>query len=159
MHHAFHVLSDIRTIRMQLLPPVVIVYQQLGRNGVVLFRTRGHRLLYQLALGIDLCVVLVSVIFLPAFLRPSGIRVFVPLLVGLFLLVLLAISFFLVPKLVAATILYGLVLLACVTLAGVLPRNCRLLSRPGSLSDSSHAGTCQNLQRACHRVISLSAAP
>ena len=54
-HHAFHVLSDIRAVRMQLLTSVVIVYQQPGRNGVVLFRTRGYRLLYQLALGIDLC--------------------------------------------------------------------------------------------------------
>lgn len=117
-HHAFHVLSDIRAVRMQLLTSVVIVYQQPGRNGVVLFRTRGYRLLYQLALGIDLCVVLVAVIFLAALLRPSGICVFVPLLVGLFLLILLAISFFLVPKFVAASLLYGLVLLARVALAG-----------------------------------------
>ena len=117
-HHAFHALSDICAVGVQLLPPVVIVYQQLGRNGVVLIRARGHSLLYQLAPGIDLCVVLVSVIFLPAFLRPTGVRVLVTPLVGLFPLILIAISLFLVPKLVAASLLYGLVLFARVTLAG-----------------------------------------
>ena len=72
-HHAFHALPDICAVGMRFLPPVVIVYQQLGRNGVVLFSTRGHRLLYQLAPGVDFRMVLVAVIFLAALLRPTGV--------------------------------------------------------------------------------------
>ena len=119
-HHAFHALSDICAVGMQLLPPVVIVYQQLGRNGVVLIRARGHRLLYQLAPGIDLRMVLVAVIFLSTLLRPTGVRVLVTPLVGLLLPVLLGIVFLRIPKLVAASLLYGLVLFARVALAGDL---------------------------------------
>lgn len=116
-HHAFHLFPDICAVGMQLLPSVVIVYQQLDRDGVVLLRTRGHRLLYQLALGVDLRVVLVAVISLTALLRPTGVRVPVPLLVGLFLFILLGVSFLLVPELAAAPFLYGPVLLAGVALA------------------------------------------
>ena len=66
-HHAFYLLPDICAVGMQILPSVVIVYQQLDRNGVMLLCTRGHSLLYQLAPGIDFRVVLVAVIFLIAF--------------------------------------------------------------------------------------------
>ena len=82
----------------------------------MLFRTRCHRFLYQLAFRIDFRVCLVAVEFLSALLRPASVGVLVPLLVGLFLLIFFSITFFLIPKFITAAFLDGLVSLTGVSL-------------------------------------------
>lgn len=81
---------------------------------------RGVVLLDELSLLVDLDMVLVTIVVLTAFLRPSGIDVLVAALVGLVLLPFLGVAFLGLPEGCSIAGLDLLVLLTGVALAGRL---------------------------------------
>ena len=91
-HHPFHSFPYICAVAKKILTSVAFVHKFPDGLGVVLFGGSRHAFLYELALGVGLRVVLVAVMFLAAFLCPTGVYVLVPLFVG-FVFFLIFVSF------------------------------------------------------------------
>lgn len=81
-HHPFHSFPYICAVAKKILTSVAFVHKFPDGLGVVLFGGSRHAFLYELALGVGLRVVLVTIMFLAAILCPTGVYVLVPLFVG-----------------------------------------------------------------------------
>ena len=81
-HHPFHSFPYICAVAKKILTCVAFVHKLPCGLGIVHRGGCSHTFLYELALGVGLRVVLVAVVFLAAFLCPTGVYVLVPLFVG-----------------------------------------------------------------------------
>lgn len=107
-HHPLHPFADVGTVGEQILTPVILIHKLFHRLGIMNRCIGGHPFLDEFAPLVHLGVTLVAVMLLPALLRPSGVYVLLPFLVGLALLLLLGADFFGVLQLAALASLISL---------------------------------------------------